>query len=141
VKDWNTNPRRAATKPLQAVNEVKTRLTGAAQVPPEQRWAALADQLDLQLLRQKDWPALAQLIQKVHDQGHDAAAITRWLITATPLNDLPAQDLRYRLVAHLGLSVDLPSPVHTPIATTTINSGPQRQALASTVATTRTPPR
>src|SRR5215213_10126160 len=46
---------------LQSVNDVKRRSTGAAQVAPEQRWAALADQLDLQLLRQKDWPALAQL--------------------------------------------------------------------------------
>jgi DNA primase catalytic core len=142
VKDWNTNPRQAATKPLQGVNDVKRRLTGAAQTPPEQRWAALADQLDQRLLRQGDWPALAQLIQQVHNQGHDAAAITRGLITATPLNDLPAQDLRYRLVAHLGLSVDLPRPpVDTPTATTTTHPGPHRKALASTVATTRTPPR
>jgi hypothetical protein len=142
VKDWNTNPRRAATKPLKGVNDVKSRLTGAAQIPPEQRWAALADQLDQRLLRQGDWLALAQLIQKVHDQGHDAAAITRRLITATPLNDLPAQDLRYRLVAHLGLGVDLPRPpVDTPTAKTTTHPGPRRKALASTVATTRTPPR
>jgi DNA primase catalytic core len=142
VKDWNTNPRRAATKPLQAVSDVKRRLTGAAQTPPEQRWAALADQLDQRLLRQRDWPALAQLIEQVHDQGHDAAAITRGLITATPLNDLPAQDLRYRLVAHLGLSVDLPRPpVDNPTATTTTHPGPHRKALASSVATTRTPPR
>jgi DNA primase len=138
VKDWNTDPRRAATKPLQAVNDVKTRLTGAAQIPPEQRWAVLADQLDQRLLRQGDWPALAQLIQQVHDQGHDAAAITRGLITATPLNDLPAQDLRYRLVAHLGLSVDPhPSPVDASTAKTTTHPEPHRRALA----TTRTPPR
>jgi hypothetical protein len=138
VKDWNTNPRRAATKPLQAVNEVKTRLTGAAQVPPEQRWAALADQLDQRLLRQGDWPALAQLIQKIHDQGHDAAVITRGLITITPLNDLPAQDLRYRLVAQLGVSVDLPRPpVDSSTAKTTTHPEPHRKALA----TTRTPHR
>ena len=42
VKDWNSDPRRAATKPLQGVNEVKRRLTGAAQIRPEQRWASLA---------------------------------------------------------------------------------------------------
>ena len=77
VKDWNTDPRRAAATPLQGVNDVKRRLTGAAQIPPEQRWAVLADQLDQRLLRQGDWPALAQLMQKVHDQGHDVAAITR----------------------------------------------------------------
>ena len=138
VKDWNTNPRRAAGTLLQGVNDVKRRHTGAAQVPPEQRWAALADQLDQRLLRQGDWPALAQLIQQVHDQGHDAAAITRGLITITPLNDLPAQDLRYRLVAHVGVSVDLPRPpVDSPTAKTTTQLEPHRKALA----TTRTPPR
>jgi DNA primase catalytic core, N-terminal domain/Toprim-like len=142
VKDWNTNPRRAAGTPLHGVKDVKTRLTGATQIPPEQRWAALADQLDQRLLQQGDWPALAQLIQQVHDQGHDAATITRELITATPLNDLPAQDLRYRLVAHLGLSVDLlQPPVDTPTAKTVTHAGPHRKALASTVTTTRTPPR
>jgi DNA primase catalytic core len=142
VKDWNINPRRAAATPLQGVNEVKRRLTGGAQIPPEQRWAVLAGQLDERLLKQGDWPALAQLIQKVHDQGHDAAAITRGLITATPLNDLPAQDLRYRLVAHLGLSVDPHQPpVDTTTAKTTKHSEPHRKALACTVATTPTPPR
>jgi DNA primase len=138
VKDWNTDPRRAAGTLLQGVNDVKRRRTRAAQVPPEQRWAALADQLDQRLLRQGDWPALAQLIQQVHDQGHDAAAITRALITITPLNDLPAQDLRYRLVAHLGVSVDLPRPsVDSRTAKTTTQLEPHRKALA----TTRTPPR
>jgi hypothetical protein len=76
---------------------------------PQQRWAVLAGQLDQRLLRQGDWPALAQLMQTVHNQGHDVAAITRSLVTTTPLNDLPAQDLRYRLVAHLGGSL----PDHT----------------------------
>jgi hypothetical protein len=46
-------------------------------------------------------------MQTVHDQGHDVAAITRSLLTTTPLNDLPAQDLRYRLVAHVGLGGSL----------------------------------
>jgi hypothetical protein len=101
VTDWNTDPRRAATKPLQGINDVKTRLA-AAHIRPQERWAVLAGQLDQRLLRQGDWPALAQLMQTVHDQGHDVAAITRSLVTTTPLNDLPAQDLRYRLVAHLG---------------------------------------
>ena len=96
-------------QPLQGVNEVKKRLTGAAQIRPEQRWAALAGQLDQRLLRQGDWPALAQLMQKVDDQGHDVAAITR-AVTRTPLNDLPAQDLRYRLAAHLDLGDDLQRP-------------------------------
>jgi hypothetical protein len=72
----------------------------------------------------------------------DVPAITKALVTSTPLNDLPAQDLRYRLVAHLDLGVDPhPDRVATATATTTTHRGPQRKALASTVAMTRTPPR
>ena len=59
VKDWNGDPPQAATNPLQSLNDVKKRLTAAAQIRPEQRWAALAGQLDQRLLRQGDWPALA----------------------------------------------------------------------------------
>jgi hypothetical protein len=119
---------------------VKRRLTGAAQFLPEQRWASLAGQVDQRLLRQGDWPALAQLMQKIHDQAHDVVALTR-AVTRTPLNDLPAQDLRYRLAAHLDLGEDLARPsVDTRTAGTTIRPGPHRTGPASSVAT-RTPSR
>jgi hypothetical protein len=140
VKDWNGDPRRAATKPLQGVNEVKRRLTGAAQFLPEQRWASRAGPVDQRLLRQGDWPALAQLMQKIHDQGHDVDALTR-AVTRTPLNDLPAQDLRYRLAAHLDLGVDPQRrSVDTRTDGTTTRLGPHRTGPASSVAT-RTPSR
>jgi DNA primase len=142
AKDWNTDPRRSAGTPLQAVNEVKRRLTEAAQIPPEQRWAVLAGQLDQRLLRQGDWPALAQLMQRIHDQGHDVAAVTRGVVTTAPLNDLPAQDLRYRLVAHLDLGVDpRPNGVDTATAKTAKHQESRRIAFASSLAMTRTPPR
>jgi hypothetical protein len=141
VKEWNIDPRRAAANPLQGVNEVKKRLAEAAPIGPEQRWAALAGQLDQRLLRQGDWPALAQLMQRIDDQGHDVPAITQGLVGATPLNDLPAQDLRYRLVAHLDLSVDLGRPpLDTSSAKITTPPGSHREPTAF-VATTRTPPR
>jgi DNA primase catalytic core len=140
VKEWNIDPRRAAKEPLQGVNEVKTRLIGAAQIRPEQRWAALAGQLDQRLVRQGDWPALAQLMQTVDDQGHDVAAIAR-AVTRTPLNGLPAQDLRYRLAAHLDLGDDPQRPsVDTRTDGTTTRPRPHRTAPASSVAT-RTPSR
>jgi hypothetical protein len=141
VKEWNLDPQRAAKEPLQGVSEVKKRLAEGAPSGPEQRWAALASQLDQRLLRQADWPALAQLMQKVDDQGHDLDAITR-AVTRTPLNDLPAQDLRYRLVAHLDLDVDLPRPpVHTSTAKIATPLGSHREAPAYSVATRRTPAR
>jgi DNA primase catalytic core len=140
VTDWNIDPRRAAAKPLQGVNEVKKRLAGAAPIRPVQRWAALAGQLDQRLLPQADWPALAQLMQSVDDQGHDVAALAR-AVTRTPLNDLPAQDLRYRLAAHLNLGDDLARPsVDTRTDWTPRRPGPHRTGPASSVAM-RTPPR
>jgi hypothetical protein len=141
VTEGNIDPRRAAANPLQGVNEVKKRLAATAPIRPEQRWAALADQLDQRLLRQSDWPALAQLMQRVDDQGHDVAALAR-AVTMTPLNDLPAQDLRYRLAAHLDLGDDLQRPPgHTSTAKTTTRPRPHQEAAASFVAITRTPPR
>jgi hypothetical protein len=141
VKEWNLDRRRAAANPLQGVNEVKKRLAEAAPIRPEQRWAALASQLDQRLLRQGDWPALAQLMQRIDDQGHDVAAITR-AMTRTPLNDLPAQDLRYRLATHLDLGDDLQQPpVHTSTANTRTRPRRHQEAAASFAATTRAPPR
>jgi DNA primase catalytic core len=141
VKDWNIDPRRAAANPLQAVNDVKKRLTETPPIRPEQRWAALAGQLDQRLLRQGDWPALAQIMQRIDDQGHDVAALTR-AVTRTPLNDLPAQDLRYRLAAHLDLGDHLERPpVHTSTNKIPTRPRPHREAAASVRATTRTPPR
>jgi len=139
MTEWNLDPRRAAANPLQGVNEVKKRLAGAAPIRPEQRWAALAGQLDQRLLRQRDWPALAQLMQRADDQGHDVGALAR-AVTMTPLHDLPAQDLRYRLAAHLDLGDDLQRPpVHNSTAKTTTRPTPHREAAASFVAMTRTP--
>ena len=141
MTEWNIDPRRAAAKALQEVNEVKKRLAGAAPIRPEQRWTALAGQLDQRLLRQADWPALAQLMQRIDDQGHNVAALTR-LVTRTPLNDLPAQDLRYRLAAHLDLCVGQQwPPVDTSTAKTTTRPRSHREAAAAFVARTRTPPR
>jgi hypothetical protein len=138
VTEWNLDPRRAAANPLHSVSEVKKRLAEAAPIGPEQRWAALAGQLDQRLLRQGDWPALAQLLQRADDQGHDVAALAR-AVTRTPLSDLPAQDLRYRLAAHLDLGDDLQRPpVHTSTANTRTRPRRHQEAADSFVAMTRT---
>jgi hypothetical protein len=79
-------------------------------------------------------------MQRIDDQGRDVAAIAR-AVTRTPLNDLPAQDLRYRLAAHLDLGDDLARPsVDTHTDWTPTRPGPHRTSPASSVAT-RTPPR
>jgi hypothetical protein len=58
------------------------------------------------------------------------------------ISDLPAQELRYRLAAHLDLGDDLQRPpVHTSTAKTTTRPRPHQEAADAFVATTRTPPR
>jgi DNA primase catalytic core len=106
VAEWNRDPRAAAQKPLQNITEVRARLAAASSRPPQERWAPLAAELDPRLVRQGDWPALAALMQDAHSQGHDVATATRTLVAEEPLGELPAQDLRYRLVARLDVDID-----------------------------------
>jgi DNA primase len=114
VSQWNRDPRKAAQQPLQNITEVRARLTAAANRPPQERWAPLADELDPRLVREGDWPALASLMQDAHAQGHDIAAAARTLVAEEPLGELPAQDLRYRLVARLDVDVDASPPGPSP---------------------------
>jgi len=106
VTEWNRDPRNAAQKPLQNITEVRGRLDAAVTRPPQERWAPLAAELDPRLVREGDWPALAAMMQDAHSQGHDVATATRTLVAEEPLGELPAQDLRYRLVARLDVDID-----------------------------------
>ena len=80
---------------------VGDRLENGAESRPAERWAQLAHSLDRRLVSQSDWAATAAMLQEVHDAGHDIPALTRQLVNQAPLGDLPAQDLRYRLVVYL----------------------------------------
>jgi DNA primase catalytic core len=104
LRAWDTDPRKAAREPLDNITEVRQRLTLAATQPPPDRWAPLAIELDPRLTQQTDWPALAALIEQAHRDGHDIPATARRLIADRPLSHLPAQDLRYRLVASLNIT-------------------------------------
>ena len=119
VAEWNRGPREAAQKPLQKINEVRARLLVASTLPPQERWAPLAAELDPRLVRQGDWPALAALMQDANCQGHDVVTATRTLVAEEPLGEPPAQDLRYRLVARLDVDIDT-----SPQGTNPSNSSP-----------------
>ena len=106
VAQWNRDPRKAAQKPLQNITQVRARLAAASSQSPQERWAPLAAELDPRLVRQGDWPALASLMHDARSQGHDVAAAARALVIEEPLGELPAQDLRYRLVARLDVDID-----------------------------------
>ena len=113
VQAWNRDPRAEARTRLDEVPEVKTRLTAAAQETPVDRWAALASEIDPRLTSEADWPALAAMMQLAHRDGHDVPASVRRLVKNEPLADLPAQDLRYRLVAALPVDVAPTAPQAT----------------------------
>ena len=104
ARRWTRDPHQAARTPMNGIAAVRDRLTAAASRPPPERWAALAAALDPRLPGQGDWPALAAVLQHAHDHGHDITALTRRLVAEAPLDDLPAQDLRHRIVSRLGLA-------------------------------------
>lgn len=100
VTEWNSDPAQAAACHLNQVTEVRTRLEAREDDAPS-RWVALANEIDRRLTRQSDWPALAEMLQNVHNAGHDVTALTRRVVADSPLGKLPAQELRYRLVEWL----------------------------------------
>lgn len=134
VQAWNRDPRAAAQARLDEVSDVKARLSAAIPATPVDRWAALASEIDPRLSSEADWPALAAMMQLAHQDGHDVAAKVRRLVENEPLSDLPAQDLRYRLVAALPL--DIAAAPRSPMA-----DQPSRAAQAQErrTAATRTP--
>ncbi|MDQ2852897.1 MAG: transfer protein Tra, partial [Actinomycetota bacterium] len=127
---WSADRRKAARTQIDKVSDVRARMQQAAALTPDQRWAGLAGELDPRLTHEADWPALAQLLDQAHDEGHNVPAVTRQLIADRPLAEQPALDLRYRLVATLDITIDTDGPVGT-----TSSTGAERQRRASTTST------
>ncbi|WP_114908014.1 MobF family relaxase [Ornithinimicrobium murale] len=103
VQVWNTDPLKAASKPLQEVNTVRQRLSAADPQEQTTRWAGLAADLDPRLPHAPDWPALAAVMQSAQEQGHDVAKAARALVSRDPLGPEPALEMRHRLQTHLPL--------------------------------------
>lgn len=141
VLAWNRDPRASARARLDETGRVKDRLTAALQEAPTQRWAALAAEVDPRLISQTDWPALAAMMQLAHNDGHDVPATVRRLVEDEPLADLPAQDLRYRLVATLPIDVAPSAPPTLPARPPVAGKEHADRALKSTRRPGPRPPR
>lgn len=110
VERWNRDPRKIAQARIADVRAVRDRLAASSSLPPDEPWVATAHELDPRLPTEKDWPALANMLEQAHLEGHDVPQLTRQMVDGDPLGDRPAQELRYRLAAHLPPPDSTPAP-------------------------------
>ncbi|RNI24801.1 MobF family relaxase [Flexivirga caeni] len=123
ARAFTDDPRKAAQDGRDQAQDTKKRIQAKSK-DAQIRWAEFADSVDPRLVEQSDWKALAMMLDEATAQGHDVAAAVRELVGAQPLGQLPAQDLRYRLVAKL----DLLQPPGAPVAASTATlSGAEQQ--------------
>ncbi|WP_114905345.1 MobF family relaxase [Ornithinimicrobium murale] len=111
-------------------DDSRTKQPSSEPQTPETRWAPLATQIDTRLPLQTDWPALARVMQQLHQEGHDVAALLWESVAQEPLTDRPAHDLRSRLMTVLP---DDHGSVSTP--TTEVPLGRQYERKNSTTTT------
>jgi len=107
VQSWDADARKVVADKAARGGAIRARLEAKAQLPPTRRWAALAAELDTRLVDEPDWPATATVLQQAHQAGHDVTATARGTVAQTPLGGSPARDLRYRIVAGLGITPDI----------------------------------
>ena len=110
--DFNNDRRGFSRRNADNTSRVRARIEQATNAAPADRWTALARSLSPRLPAQRDWPATAEMIQQIHDAGHDVAALSHQLVAQAPLGENPAQDLRYRLVGYLPDAQQ--DPIQTP---------------------------
>ncbi|WP_052112695.1 MobF family relaxase [Knoellia aerolata] len=138
VEQWNRDPRKIAQARVADVRAVRDRLTASSLQSPQERWMATAHELDPRLPIAKDWPALASMLEQAHREGHDVPELTRKLVDGEPLGDHPAQDLRFRLAAHLPPPADAPI---TPSPTASTGAAHDRRQVTHPSASANRPRR
>ena len=113
VEAWTADPgglvntRLAERPPILPTPEPATADTStpalAADLPPAQRWAGLADSLHAGLSNDPYWPALARTIDQAAAGGIDVQTLLPRLLADNPLPDEhPARSLDFRLVDAAG---------------------------------------
>ncbi len=103
ITTWDRDRHAASADQVHAVHDVRQRITAQGSLPPASRWAYLARQVDLNLVRADDWGALAATLDRAAAAGHDLRTLLPEIIGTNPLaEDEPAADLRYRLMERLG---------------------------------------
>jgi len=119
ITTWDRDRHAASADQVHAVHDVRQRITAQGSLPPASRWAYLARQVDLNLVRADDWGALAATLDRAAAAGHDLRTLLPEIIGTNPLaEDEPAADLRYRLMERLGADKrPMPQAVANAVAT------------------------
>ncbi|HEX7537730.1 MAG TPA: MobF family relaxase [Dermatophilaceae bacterium] len=130
VRRWDTDPRAVTADQIGKLSEVRGRLAAQSARIAAERWIPLGQQLDERLVTQSDWPALAGLFEQADASGVDVSDLTHRLLIDAPLGEIPAQDLRYRLAAHLPVE-DLHTDPTPPTRARSPQSSPQDPLISS----------
>jgi DNA primase catalytic core len=110
ITAWDRDRHAAAAAHAGTSHHTRTRLTAAAQMRPEERWAPLARQINRGLLLGHSWSPLADAIDQADRHGIDVHTLLPALANSHPLDpDRPANDLRYRLVTNTDMPIDAPT--------------------------------
>ncbi len=110
VTAWDRDRHGSAAAHAGTSHHTRTRLTAAAQMRPEERWAPFARQINRSLLLGHSWSPLADAIDQADRHGIDVHTLLPALANSHPLDpDRPANDLRYRLVANTDMPLDSPT--------------------------------
>lgn len=133
VQAWNHDPARAAADATTGSSDLRRRLQAAA---AKTRWQRLANQVNPQLTRQPDWPALETVMQNAHDNGHNVEQAVRLLAELDAGSSRPATDLQARLTASFDLAeITPPTPAAArPTETTSRGARPAPPHPASALA-------
>jgi len=110
ITAWDRDRHTTAAAHLGTSHHTRTRLTAAAQMRPEERWAPFARQINRSLLLGHSWSPLADAIDQADRHGINIHTLLPTLANSHPLDpDRPANDLRYRLVTNTDMPIDAPT--------------------------------
>jgi len=110
ITAWDRDRHTTAAAHLGTSHHTHTRLTAAAQMRPEERWAPFARQINPGLVLGHSWSSLVDAIDQADRHGINIHALLPALANSHPLDpDRPANDLRYRLVTNTDMPIDAPT--------------------------------
>ena len=127
IRAWNNDPARVADQQLSLTNQVRDRLTAAANA---HRWATLASRTDPRLVLDPHWRTLASTLHDAHSRRVYVPDAITVALEEGPLNpDAPAADLASRMARITSPEPFTQGPaeqVSRPLEDPQVNNSPHR---------------